>query len=380
MMRPARSRLLLVVTEDWYFLSHRLPLARAALQAGFAVGVATRVGERGSDIAAVGIELLPLQAMRRRDVGPLSVARSVAELAALYRHWRPDVVHHVAMKPIICGGLAAKRTGVERVVNAVAGFGYVFSSETARARILRPAVRLALRGVLRRPGSIAILQNSTDAARLTSDGLVDEGAVRLIRGSGVDLARFTPRAAPRGTPVVMLCARLLWDKGIREFVAAAQQLKAQGTDARFVLVGDGDPENPSCIGQEDVQRWQREGAIEWWGRSIDMTTTWAQATVACLPSYAEGLPKVLLEAAACGLPVVATDVAGCREVVSHEVNGLLVPPRDTQALAAAIGRLLGDSALRKRLGAAGRQRAENEFDEASIAAQTLAVYEELLAQ
>jgi glycosyltransferase involved in cell wall biosynthesis len=380
MTPPARPRLLLVVTEDWYFLSHRLPLARAALAAGYTVGLATRMGDRATEITAAGVDLLPLQAMRRRDIGPLSVARSVAELASVYRAWAPDIVHHVAMKPIICGGMAARQAGVGRVVNAVAGFGYVFSSDTVRARLLRPAVRLALKRVLRRPGSLAILQNRADAARLVADNLVNERAVRLVRGSGVDLDRFAPRAAPGSPPVVMLCARLLWDKGIREFVDAARALKAQGVDARFVLVGDGDPENPACIPTAEVERWQREGVIEWWGRSNDMATTWPQATIACLPSYAEGLPKVLIEAAACGLPAVTTDVPGCREAVTHEVNGLLVPPRDVQALADALRRLLDDPALRARLGAAGRQRAEAEFGERAIAAQTLAVYQELLAQ
>jgi glycosyltransferase involved in cell wall biosynthesis len=377
---PGRPRLLLVVTEDWYFLSHRLPLARAALAAGYTVGLATRVGDRAAEITAAGIDLLPLQAMRRRDIGPLSVARSVAELASVYRRWAPDIVHHVAMKPIICGGIAARRAGVHRVVNAVAGFGYVFSSDTLRARILRPAVRLALRSVLQRPGSLAILQNRADAARLAAEGLVDARSVRLVRGSGVDLDRFTPRAAPPGPPVVMLCARLLWDKGIREFVGAAQALKAQGVKARFVLVGDGDPENPACIPQDEVARWQRDGAIEWWGRSNDMASTWAQATIACLPSYAEGLPKVLIEAAACGLPAVTTDVPGCREAVTHDLNGLLVPPRDTNALAGALGRLLADERLRQRLGTAARQRTEAEFGEQAIAAQTLAVYQELLSR
>jgi glycosyltransferase involved in cell wall biosynthesis len=375
-----KPRLLLVVTEDWYFLSHRLPLARAALAAGYTVAVATRVGERAGDITAAGLDLLPLQAMRRRDIGPVSVARSVAELKSVYRRWAPDIVHHVAMKPIICGGVAARQAGIKRVVNAVAGFGYVFSSNTVRARLLRPVVRLALRSVLRQPGSLAILQNRADATRLAVEGLIDERNVRLVRGSGVDLERFVPRAAPPGPPVVMLCARLLWDKGIREFVAAAQALKAQGFQARFVLVGDGDPENPACIAQADVERWQREGAIEWWGRSNDMATTWAQASIACLPSYAEGLPKVLIEAAACGLPAVTTDVPGCCEAVTDNVNGLLVPPRDAEALAAAIARLLADASLRQHLGAAARLRARAEFGEQVIAAQTLAVYQELLAQ
>jgi glycosyltransferase involved in cell wall biosynthesis len=380
MTPPVRPRLLLVVTEDWYFLSHRLPLAQAALGAGYTVGLATRVGDRADEITAAGIDLLPLQAMRRRDIGPVSVASSVAELASVYRRWAPDIVHHVAMKPIISGGIAARQAGVRRVVNAVAGFGYVFSSDNVRARLLRPAVRLALKRVLRRPGSLAILQNQSDAARLVADGLVGSGAVRLVRGSGVDLDRFAPRPAPAGSPVVMLCARLLWDKGIREFVEAARTLKAHGVDARFVLVGDGDPENPACIPTGEVERWQREGVIEWWGRSNDMATTWPLATIACLPSYAEGLPKVLIEAAACGLPAVTTDVPGCREAVAHEINGLLVPPRNAPALAAAVRRVLDDPALRARLGAAGRQRAEAEFGERAIAAQTVAVYQELLAQ
>ena len=378
MTPPARPRLLMVVTEDWYFLSHRLALARAAMADGFQVGVATRVADRADEIAREGIKLLPLQQMRRRDIGPVAVVRSVLELTALYRRWRPDIVHHVALKPIICGGLAARTAGIDRVVNAVAGFGYIYSSNQWRARLLRPAVAAALRAALRRPGSIAVVQNRPDAARLVDEGLAKAAAVRMIRGSGVDLGRFKRLSAPADPPIVMLAARLLWDKGIREFVEAARILRSRGAQARFVLVGDEDTENPASIAHEQVMQWQAEGRVEWWGRSNDMPATWNQASIACLPSYAEGLPKVLIEAAACGLPAVTSDVPGCREAVTHDVNGLLVPPRDATALAAAIGRLLDDPELRRRLGAAARQRAEAEFAEPLVAAQTIAVYRELL--
>jgi glycosyltransferase involved in cell wall biosynthesis len=370
----------MVVTEDWYFLSHRLPLARAALAAGFDVGLATRVGDRAETICAEGIELIALRQLRRRDTGPLAVARSVIELTALYRRWRPDLVHHVALKPIICGGLAARRARVARVVNAVAGFGYVYSSRQWRARVLRPLVDTALRTVLGRPGSLTIVQNRPDADRLVAEGLAPAAGIRMVRGSGVDLELFSPRPARAGPPVVMLAARLLWDKGIREFVEAARLLRARGVEARFVLVGEEDPENPASIPHAQVMQWQQESTIEWWGRSNDMAGAWNQATVACLPSYAEGLPKVMIEAAACALPTVATDVPGCREAVTNEVTGLLVPPRDAAALAAAIARLIADPRLRERLGAAGRRRAEAEFGEERVAAQTLSIYRELLAQ
>lgn len=377
-MASDRPRLLFVVTEDWYFHSHRLPLAQAALGAGFDVAVATRVNAHAAAIQDCGCEVIPLQRLRRRSLNPFRELAAIAELADVYRRWHPDIVHHVAMKPVLYGSLAARLADVRSTVNALAGLGFVYSSRTPLARILRPAIGLALRFALNRVGSVAIVQNDDDAAMLARIGLTRPGAVQVIRGSGVDLERFRPRpAGDHGPPIVMLASRMLWDKGVREFVEAATRLKADNVSARFVLVGGRDEENPTAIPADQLARWQQGGAVEWWGHREDMPEVLSQATIACLPSYREGLPKVLLEAAACGKPTIATDVPGCRDVVERGATGLLVPPHDADALADAIRTLLTDADLRSRLGEAARRRAEAQFGLSAVQARTLDLYRDL---
>lgn len=371
-------KLLFLVTEDWYFCSHRLPLARAARAAGYEVVVATRVGRHADAITAEGFKLIPID-LRRRSQNPLRELAAILEITGVYRRERPDLVHHVALKPVLYGSIAARLARVPAVVNALAGLGFVFASASLKARLLRPWVVGALRLLIDAEGSRLIVQNPDDRRMLVEGRVVASGRVRLIRGSGVDLRRFLPTAEPAGTPLVMLPGRLLRDKGVGEFVAAARLLKAQGVAARFVLVGDGDAENPAAIPDEEIEAWRDDGTVEWWGRCEDMPAVLARSHIVCLPSYREGLPKVLLEAAACARPLVATDVPGCREIVIDGRTGLLVPPRDAPALAAAIGRLLAGPALRAEMGRRGRELVAAEFSEERVAAQTLAVYRELAA-
>ena len=371
-------KLLFLVTEDWYFCSHRLPLARAAKAAGYEVVVATRIGRHADAISGEGFKLIPI-GLRRRSHNPLRELAAILEIAGIYRRERPDLVHHVALKPVLYGSLAARLARVPAVVNALAGLGFVFASASLRARLLRPWVVGALRLLLDADGARLIVQNPDDRRMLVDHGVVAAARVRLIRGSGVDIRRFAPTPEPVGTPLVMLPGRLLWDKGVGEFVAAARLLKERGVAARFVLVGDGDPENPAAIPDEVLQAWRQDGVVECWGRREDMPEVLGSSHIVCLPSYREGLPKALLEAAACGRPIVATDVPGCREIVIDGSNGLLVPPRDAPALAAAIVRLLAQAKLRAEMGRRGRELVELEFSEEIVVAQTLAVYRELAA-
>jgi glycosyltransferase involved in cell wall biosynthesis len=378
---PPQPRLLFVVAEDWYFCSHRLHIALAARDAGFDVVVATRVRAEGGDaarITAAGLRLHPI-GMSRGRLNPWRELLSVLELLRVYRRERPDLVHHVAVKPVIYGSLAARLAGVPRVVNALAGLGFLFSSISLKARLLRPLATLAYRLLLGGPKQVLILQNADDRELFVRRGLVSAAATRLIRGSGVDTDRYAPRPEPDGPPLVALPARLLRDKGVAEFVAAARLLKTGGVAARFALIGDVDPENPASIGREQLAAWQAEGVVEVWGHRDDMPEVLAGCALVCLPSYREGLPKILLEAASCGRAIVATDVPGCREIVVDGDNGLLVPPRDAPALAAALATLLGDPALRRSMGERGRQRVLAEFAAERVAAATLAVYRELLA-
>jgi glycosyltransferase involved in cell wall biosynthesis len=374
----ARGKLLFLVTEDWYFCSHRLPPARAAQAAGYEVVVATRVEHRGAEIEAEGFKLIPI-ALQRRSRNPFRELAAIAEIARIYWRERPDIAHHVAIKPVLYGSLAALLLRRPVVVNALAGMGFLFTSSSRWATLLRAAVSQVFRVLLNAGRNVLILQNPDDRALLVAGGLVEASRVRLIRGSGVDIRQFYSMPEPDGTPVVMLASRMLWDKGVGEFVDAAGLLRARGKTARFVLVGDGDSGNPASITQAQLKTWHDSGIVECWGRCDDMPATFAHAQIVCLPSYREGLPKVLLEAAACARPLVATDAPGCREIVRHGENGFLVPLRDSAGLADAIEKLLDDPALRLRMGAKGREMVEAEFSEEQVARQTLAVYRELHA-
>lgn len=370
-------KLLFLVTEDWYFCSHRLPPARAAKAAGYEVVVATRVNRHGGAIIAEGFRLVPI-GLRRRSRNPLRELAAIAEIVGIYLRERPDVVHHVALKPVLYGSIAARIARVPSVVNALAGLGFVFSSKTLMARLLRAFVVRVFRVLLNSGRGVLIVQNPDDMAMHVTGGMVAPERVRLIRSSGVDIERFAPTPEPVGTPVVMLPSRMLWGKGVGEFVESAQLLRARGVVARFVLVGDSDLENPAAIPVAQLESWRDSGVVEWWGRREDMPQVLAQASIVCLPSaYGEGVPKVLLEAAACGRALVATDAPGCREIVRHGENGLLVPLRDAMGLAQAIEKLLGDPGMRAAMGKRGRRLVEAEFSEGKVAEQTLAVYREM---
>ena len=378
MTAPARAKLLYLVSEDWYFVSHRLALAVAAQKAGYDVSVATRVTRDGGTIRDAGLRLLPIT-FERSGLGPVSEARTLARLIALYRQERPDLVHHVALKPVIYGSFAARAAGVGGVVNALMGLGFVFSSDSAKARALRPAVRRALGLALKGSKTRLIVQNSDDQKLIVGQNLARGNDVRLIRGSGVNPDNFPVAAAPSGPPLIVLPARILKDKGVEDFVAAAKILKNRGVDARFALIGDPDPINPASIPKSTIESWVSGGTIEHWGWTpqAEMPKVFAQSRAVCLPSYREGLPRALLEAAACGRAIIATDVPGCREVVRPGVNGWLVPPRDAPALASAMLDAINNAERCAAYGAAGRKLIERELSEAGVIADTLAVYREL---
>jgi glycosyltransferase involved in cell wall biosynthesis len=285
------------------------------------------------------------------------------------------------MKPVLYGSLAAWVSGVPCVVNALAGLGYVFVSRQIKARLLRPFIAAGFRLLLNRRNSCLILQNSDDRSMMIQSQLAPEQRIRLIRGSGVDTDLFHPRPEPQGVPLVILASRMLWEKGVGEFVAAAGILKKRGVNARFVLVGESDGDNPNAIPGTTLGEWNSQGDVEWWRKRDDMPEVMGLASIFCLPSaYGEGIPKVLLEAAASGLPIVTTDAPGCREVVRHGVNGLLVPVRCAVDLADALHRLIESPSLRKSMGEQGREIAVNEFSEFQVVAETMAVYEELLGR
>lgn len=368
-----RKKLLFFVTEDWYFVSHRLPLAVAASEAGYDVGVVTRVREYGDKIRAAGLTLIPFE-NSRSGASPLREIWTLVRLILLYRRERPDVVHHVALKPVLYGSIACRLAGTPRVINALAGMGWLLASDTGHSRRLKPFVRWLLAHLLR--SGVVLVQHSDDAKFLVQ-AAVPKLRIRCIAGSGVDLRHFVPRPETPGVPTVVLSARLLWDKGVGEFVSAARLLKERKIDARFVLAGAPDDANPSSVSLEQVAKWVKEDVVEHRGWVNDMQNLLAESHIVCLPSfYGEGIPKSLIEAAAAGRPIVTCDMPGCREIVHHGDNGLLVPPRNVEALAEALERLIKDPGLRRRMGTRGRFRAEQEFGLETVIQQTLALYAE----
>lgn len=372
-------KIIFLITEDWYFCSHRLSLAIIAKKAGFDVIVATRITKLKKYIEDSGVRVIPLHRLKRSNLSPISEFLALIEICAMFRREKPDLVHLVALKPVIYGSLAAKMLGVPARVNALGGLGFVFSSERLVARLLRPFLLLMLRFVFNDRRSRLILQNPDDIRLLVDKGRVDSCGVRLIRGAGVDLNCYVPRDLPAGVPIVMLASRMLWDKGVGEFVHAAIRMKAKGIDARFVLVGEPDTENPSSVPREQLIEWHATGVVEWWGYCSDMPKALSESTIVCLPTYyGEGVPKVLIEAMACGRPIVTTDMPGCKDLIMERTNGLLVKPRDSVGLAESLSELVLDRSLCQRMGLEGRRIAENEFSLKKVTEETLAIYGELL--
>jgi glycosyltransferase involved in cell wall biosynthesis len=366
-------RILFVVHWADFFLTHRLPVALAARAAGYDVEVATPPKDSVGRIKAEGFQHHAFP-MGRQSMAPWRELRSLFALIRLYRRVRPDVVHQVALKCVLYGTIAARVTGVPKIVNAVTGLGYLFSQPGIRGAMLRTTARAVLRPVLRSRRVTVIFQNPDDLSEFVKAGIVEPSQAVLIRGSGVDMRRFTPVPEPLGTPLVVFASRMLWAKGVAEFVEGARVSKARGIDARFVLVGDTD-DNPAAVSVEQLAQWEKSGVVEWWGQRSDMPQVFAQSAVAVLPSiYREGVPKVLIEAAACGRPIVTTDMPGCREIVRDGVNGFLVPVRNATAVADAVERLLADDRLRKRMGHASRDLAVREFAVEVVVRSTLQLY------
>jgi glycosyltransferase involved in cell wall biosynthesis len=373
----AARRLLFVVNDTGFFLSHRLPVAIAAREAGFAVDLAALNTGGVDEIRAHRITYHPL-AIDRTGINPARDFRLLWQLVRLIRAVRPTIMHTVTIKPVLYGGITARWLRVPSLVSAVSGLGLVFFGGDRKTSSVRWVVRALYRQALGHRNSCAIFQNPDDRRWIIDAGLTSSERTVLIRSSGVDIALFQPSPPPPGPPIVIMPARLLWPKGVGEFVEAGRLLRQDGVRIRMALVGEPAAHNPATVTQAAIESWVDQGAIEWWGYQPDMTQVYAQSHIVCLPSYyGEGVPRVLIEAAACGRPIVTTDFPGCREVVAHGVNGLLVPPRAPAALAKALRTLAGDCELRLEMGRRGRERAVAEFSLDRVVAATLAVYERL---
>lgn len=368
------SKILLVTNAEWYFLSHRVALARALRDAGHEVIIVAEAEQgRGAEIEQLGFRFVRVPLVRRSEkpVVELSTLRALYEL---YRMERPWAVHHITIKPVIYGSLVARALGIPVVVNTIPGLGYMFTGTGSGGVIRRHAALALYRFALGGHNVRAIFQNPDDRDLFVRAGAIDSRRATTILGSGVDLDAFASADTPPGIPLVVLPARLLWDKGVAELVEASRILQARRVSCRIALVGTPDAHNPSSVPEVLLSEWVRDGLVEWWGFQQDMIAVMRAAHIVVLPSYREGVPKALLEAAATGRPIVTTDVPGCREVVKDGVNGILVPPRNAMALADAIESLVAAPELRRTMGAAGRALAVERFGDRTIAAQTVAAY------
>lgn len=378
---PEKAKLLFVVTEDWYFYSHRLPMARAAQRAGCEVGVVTAVKDHRSLIEAEGIKVIDLQ-MERRNLNPFKALVHIGKLAAIYRREKPAIVHHIAMKPILYGSIAAWITGVPRIINAFAGLGYVFSEKTGLAGILRPILLFLFRLFLKRKNSYVLLQNKDDYVLLEGQKLLVAERTKIVRGSGIDLDKYKMQSFQSPDPdfICVFAGRMIGIKGLPAMKEAFALLAGSRPDVKLWLCGRPDPENPGSWTEEQLQEWMAENPnVIWKGHCGDMKAVWGQSHLALQPSYGgEGVPKSLLEAAACGRAIVATDTPGCREMVEEGKNGFLVPPRDARALSESIAALADDPALCGLMGEHSRKIVESDLSAENVSKAVEDLYRECL--
>lgn len=377
------KRVVLFANTDWYLFNFRLSLAQALRAAGKEVILVSPPGAYGPKLRELGFEWIGF-GFSRNGINPLAELKTVFQLYMFYRTCKPDFVHHFTIKCVIYGGLAARAANVGKIIAAVTGLGHVFTTESRKNALLRPLVRQLYRFTL--GSSQVIFQNPDDIGQFLEAGLVSKDRAYLIRGSGVDVAKFTPTLRKMRVPFDRLCvllvARLLREKGVAEFIEASKiiheaskSVHRRGVNMEFVIAGDIDDGNPSSFTSIEVADWAKLPNVRIAGHVSDMAALYAQADIVVLPSYREGTPRSLLEAAACGLPLVASDVAGCKEICRHGMNGLLVPARDPRKLAEAIQHLAGDPDKRRSFGAYSRHLAESEFSEAKVLRETLALYQ-----
>ena len=368
--------ILFVVTEDWYFVSHRMHMAIYAIEKGFKVTLITNTYKYKEIIESSGIEVFDWS-INRSGLNVFSEIKSIYSLMSLIKKINPDILHAVALKPVIYSSIASIFANINVMVHALGGLGYFFSSNLISARIARPILLNILRLSFKGSNVRLILQNCDDRDLFISLKIINPKKVVLIKGAGVNINEYYPSKLTKDMPVIILPARMLWDKGIAEFIECAKRFNENGIKARFCLIGAPDLHNPQSVTMSQLNNWVDKGVVEWWGHQKNMIEVYSKASIICFPSYREGLPKSLLEAASCGLPIVAFDVPGCREVVKDGVNGYLVSLKDVDSMYKALLRLVKDQNASYIMGLNGRDLVVKEFSETIIAAQTLKVWNEV---
>ncbi len=373
-----KGKILFVINVDWFFLSHRLPIAIKALNEGYEVHIATKITDKAEEIKSYGLILHNLD-ISRGDFSFFQSLKTLIQLIQIFKRIRPQLVHLVTIKPIILGGIAARVANVKGVIAAISGLGYIFINNGLIASVRRALIKRLYQFSLNHHNLRIICQNDNDLQIIREITGLNKDTFSMISGSGVPLEKFKFIKDTNEIPNIMMASRLLIDKGVIEFSKAAKILKEKNVTANFILVGEPDLENPSSIHYSQIKEWREEGIIDCWGHRDDMHEVLPLASIVVLPSYREGFPKILIEAAACGRAVVTTDVPGCRDAIYNEITGLLVPVKDSYALANAIEKLVSNKEWRRTMGNEGRIMAEEKFDENIVITKHLEIYDQLLA-
>jgi glycosyltransferase involved in cell wall biosynthesis len=368
------SRVLLFANTDWYLYNFRLSLAKELRDQGHEVILLSASGPFEKLLEESGFQWVPFQ-LSRQGINPFYELWTLGQLTRLYYKLHPDIVHHFTIKPVLYGSMAAHLLKIPGIINSITGLGHLFIDSEPITRLLRRLASWLYRMNLR--GTEVIFENPEDRQIFIEWRFIKPGQSHLILGTGVDVDKFRPTVKDNNPPIVLFSSRMLITKGVLEYVEAARILKEKGINARFALAGKTDSGNPASIPEEQIDMWKKSNLLEWWGWQDDMPSALAKADIFCLPSYREGVPNALLEATACGLPIVTTDTPGCREVVTHGVNGLLVPVKNAQAIADALETMLLDAELRRKMGNAGREIAIN-FSNIKVNRETLIVYNALI--
>ena len=370
------KRVLFVITEDWALISHRLHLVEAAINAGYEVAIATKMNKHRKTLEDRGMRIFEWE-LHRGSLNPIKEIIAIFSLCKILSVFKPDIIHAVAQKPVIYSGLARKIYNQTSFVGTLGGIGFVFTNKSLKATVLKPLLKYLLKFALVGEKTRLILQNIDNINSIKKINIINENYIRLVKGSGVEINKYLPSKIPLKTTIVILPGRMLRDKGVREFVRVAERIKLRNIKARFVLVGDVDLDNPNTIKQKQIDKWVESGIIEQWGRCDDMEKVYKRSSIVCLPSYNEGLPKVLLEAGSSSRPIVAFDVPGCREVIKNKVNGFLIQFRDENALETALTKLINDKKLCEEMGKKGRKMVEKHFASEIINAQTFNIWNEV---
>ncbi len=372
------KKMLFLVNVDWFFISHRLPIALKAIESGYEVHIACDITAKGEYLKNLGLKVHPLP-FSRSGKNIFNEFKTLFAIYNVFRKVKPDLVHAVTIKPVLYGGIISRVCNIPAFVGAISGLGLVFVANDFKSKVTRVFVKALYKLSFRHKNMKAIFQNKVDKGTLIDIGIINNKNTLLIKGSGADLTEYTYSVEPNGVPTVIMAARLLKEKGVVEFISMARTLKAKGVAANFVLVGEPDYGNPNSFTVNDLELWKKENVIDLVGFSNEIPKLFSQAHVVVLPSYyGEGLPKVLIEAAACGRPIVTTNNAGCKEAVIDNDTGFIVPIKDVSALTAAVLKLVENKELRMKMGLAARVFAEQEFDVKNVVNKHIDLYKELL--